>query len=289
MSIFTRAAAVLAVVAVVASCSAETEAPTVGATSVTTAPPAISSAPQTVSTSTAIEPPPADGLTTSFDELSLPGSYNVTVYGAQQPLSFGDFTGGAAWSTIKVPLSIAAVRQDPEAASSYMQQAITQSDNAAADAMWQQLGSGAEAAAKVQAILNEGGDTSTLVQPDQIYPPYSPYGQTVWTWEQAARFAYGLPCVPGSEDVLAQMRNVSQGWGLAQYGAPVKGGWGPDSADGLYLVRQIALVTNDAGATFGVSLAAKASDGSYESGAAMLTTLAGWVNDHRQEFPAGSC
>ena len=258
-----------------------------------TPPAAVGESPQALSSSPITTPvPPTDDLAASFAEATgaLVGSFNVTVVGAQQVRSFGEWAdGGAAWSTIKVPLSIAAMRQDPAAASSAMVQAITQSDNAAADQLWQQLGAGTEAAAAVQTVLADGGDTRTVVQADQIYPPYSPYGQTVWTWEQAARFTSALPCVAGAADVLAQMSDVSQQWGLAPHGAAVKGGWGPDAADGLYLVRQIALVTNDSGATFGVSLAAKSSDGSYDSGAAMLSTLGDWVYQHREEFPAGTC
>lgn len=74
--------------------------------------------------------------------------------------------------------------------------------------------------------------------------------------------------------MLEQMRVLggSQQWGLAPFSdIAAKGGWGPES-DGGYLIRQIALVSNSSG-TFGVSLAAKRVDGSFESGRAMLNGL----------------
>lgn len=256
----------------------------------------------TASTATAVvplvsPPPPAEtpapvDLQGTFDLLAeqLPeGAVGVTVAGGGQVLSFGTWTAGAAWSTIKVPLSIAALRVDAAAAESSMLQAITQSDNAAAEQLWQLLGGGETAAAAVQGVLFEAGDTSTVVQSEQVRPPYSPFGQTTWSQDQAARFASALPCVASAGPVLDQMHNIQSGyWGLATMnGAATKGGWGPE-ADGGYLVRQIAVVTNDAG-NFGVSLAAKPSDFSFETGTAMLDVLAGWIGEHLQEFPAGSC
>ena len=59
----------------------------------------------------------------------------------QVPWTWGDWQEGPAWSTVKVPLVIAAYRQ-AETAASYrqMKAAITESDNAAAESLWEQLG-----------------------------------------------------------------------------------------------------------------------------------------------------
>ena len=104
--------------------------------------------------------------------------------------------------------------------------------------------------------MGEGGDTEVIVQSQQVRPPYSPYGQTEWSNDQAAIFAFGLPCIGGAEPVVHQMRNLggSQRWGLASFAdLAAKGDWGPEP-DGGYLVRQFALVTNGSG-SFGISLA----------------------------------
>ena len=79
-----------------------------------------------------------------------------------------------------------------------MQQAISQSDNAAADQMWSMLGAPNAAAAAMDAVLREGKrHHSPSVQSQQVRPPYSPYGQTQWSKDQAAIFAFELPCIAG--------------------------------------------------------------------------------------------
>lgn len=280
----TRAAALFVAIGVTAACSSHVGGQAVSPTEV---PP-----PTTVAgTSLPPAPQPTAGFGASFDELAktLPaGEVGVTVTDGHQVLSFGTWTAGAAWSTIKVPLSIAAMRQDSAQARPAMVQAITQSDNAAADELWAMLGTPPLAANSVQQVLADGGDTSVVVESRQVRPPYSAYGQTTWSLPEAARFAFALPCVAAAGEVLDEMHHISQGWGLAAVdGAAVKGGWGPE-ADGGYLVRQIALIDNDTGA-FGVSVAAKPTNGSFDTGTAMLDGLAGWVEENRQQFPAGSC
>lgn len=279
----------------VAGCATPEAGQAVSATSEvapTPTPPTVTESHELVSTSVPTSPGPEIDLQTSFAQLTSvysADSIGVAVTGGQQTLLFGGWTSGAAWSTIKVPLSIAAMRADPDAARSSMVQAITQSDNAAAEQLWYQLGDAAAAANAVQGILAEGGNPTVLVQSQQVYPPYSPYGQTMWPLDQAAVFASNLPCLagrdPASQAVLDQMYAVGQAWGMAQFGNAAKGGWGPDES-GYYLVRQLAVVSNDTG-TFGVSLAAKPSDGSFDTGVAMLDALASWVNDNRQQFPTG--
>ena len=158
-------------------------------------------------------------LTTSFDEMAstLPaGEVGIALFNGQQVTQYGSWTSGAAWSTIKVPLSIAALTANQSAAEPLMQQVISQSDNAAADQMWSMLGAPNAAAAAMDAVLREGKDTTSIVQSQQVRPPYSPYGQTQWSKDQVAIFAFELPCVAGTAPVLEQMRNLggNQQWGL---------------------------------------------------------------------------
>lgn len=290
-----RAAAALMTAATVA-CSAPQaaqESPKVATSAeLTSSAVQLAPAPETMSTPLPAAPVPGEALVAGFDELAagLPGQVGVTITGAGQTLTFGTWPGGSAWSTIKVPLSIAAMRADPDTARPLMQSAITQSDNDAAESMWQLLGAGTTAASAVHTVLAEGGNPGVVVQSEQVYPPYSPFGQTQWSQSDAAQFAYALPCIADSGEVLEQMANVAQQWGLAGYtGVQSKGGWGPEASDGGYLVRQIAVVTNESGVHFGVSLAAKPSDGGFATGTSMLSSLGAWVNEHRLEFPTGAC
>lgn len=272
--------------AVVASKASNVEAGPVPRISVTQVPPPTPGLETTT-------PQSSNDLAASFDDAVTampPGEVGVAIYDGHQIATFGTWMSGAAWSTIKVPLAIAALRIDPAALLPTMQQAISNSDNAAAEQMWISLGDPHAAAQTVDEVLREGGDSTATVQPNQIYPPYSPYGQTDWSTEQSAIFTFGLPCIAGAEPVLDQMQYLggNQQWGMAPYaGVAAKGGWGPDP-DGRYLVRQIALVTNNFG-NFGISLAAKPADGSFESGQAMLDHLGAWIEQHRDAISGGHC
>lgn len=238
-------------------------------------------------------PPDVGQLTASFENVvaALPaGDVGVAIFDGQNNTHYGTWNVGAAWSTIKVPLAIAALRLDPASTQTSMQQAIAQSDNAAADYLWSTLGDPNTAAAAVDAVLRDGGDLTTRVQSQQVHPPYSPYGQTDWSTDQAAIFAFQLPCLTGAAPVLEQMRNLggNQQWGLTRFGdVAAKGGWGPEY-DGGYLVRQIAFVTNSSGG-FGVSLAAKPSDGSFETGKIMLDQIGTWIDLQRNLITGGHC
>jgi hypothetical protein len=237
--------------------------------------------------------PPGNPLEASFVELiaTLPaGEVGIAVSGGQQSRSFGSWWSGTVWSTIKVPLAIAAIRKNSQAAQPLMAKAIAESDNAAAERLWAMLGSPPEAAQAVQTVLIAGGDSSTSVQSQRVRPQFTAFGQTDWPQQQQARFAYALPCLGAASPVIDQMRHLDaeQQWGLATADdVAEKGGWGPDP-DGRYLVRQLAVVTNQSG-TSGVALAAKPADGRFETGAAMITRLGVWVLEHRGELPAGRC
>lgn len=252
-------------------------------------PPSSSAGPQSTPASVTA-PPPA--LEASFADLraGLPaGAIGLAIVADGAERRFGDWSGGAAWSTIKVAISIAALRVDAATAAPLVTRAITVSDNDAAMALWQLLGDPPDAGAQVHAVLAEGASADTVVQTRQVYPPYSPFGQTQWAQTDAARFAYTLPCVPDAESVLERMRHISaaQQWGLAGPDTPTKGGWGPDR-DGGYLVRQLALL-DTAGGTIGVALAADPDDGSFATGVAMLDALGDWVRTHRDAWPGGHC
>ena len=100
-------------------------------------------------------------LANSFQELSngLAATVGVAVASVTGvPISLGSWSTGVAWSTIKVPLAVAALRADV-ARSDQLNAVITRSDNAAAEELWSQLGDGA--AQLVQSVMREAGDTAS--------------------------------------------------------------------------------------------------------------------------------
>ncbi|AEX41532.1 putative secreted protein [Corynebacterium diphtheriae 31A] len=70
----------------------------------------------------------------------LGGAVGIAIAGPEGVLTAGTQAGVPAWSTIKVPISIAALRANP-GNDVLMRQAITVSDNDAARALWDSLGS----------------------------------------------------------------------------------------------------------------------------------------------------
>ncbi|MBX7135051.1 MAG: class A beta-lactamase-related serine hydrolase [Fimbriimonadaceae bacterium] len=207
------------------------------------------------------------------------------------PIVLGQLTGGPAWSTMKVPLVYAALREsDPQAVTESMIAAITESDNSAAESIWDGLGDPDTAASKVQSILRATGDDHTQVQSRRIRTEYTAFGQTEWQLADQADFMARASCQVGSEEVLQLMTQVvaDQRWGLGQISdGPFKGGWGP-SPSGKYLVRQIGLLTTDRGVT-AIAVAAQPASGSFQDGTHDLTALAHWLYDHKGELPAGRC
>lgn len=210
--------------------------------------------------------------------------------------------GPVAWSTSKIPVAVAALRAAADGSSTVdaatvqdnVTAAVTASDNAAAQALWDSLGDPETAGRKVTAVLREGGDTATTVQTRVTRPGLTSFGQTVWTAENQVRFATKLACLPGADPVLAAMGQITAGqdYGLGRIdGARFKGGWGPDTT-GAYQVRQFGLVPGADGTLVPVAVETVAADGSYDSGAAALdeivTALAGTLAGVHGITP-GSC
>ncbi len=219
-------------------------------------------------------------LETSFHQLSqtVPATIGIAVAAVDgtSVTSLGTWSTGVAWSTIKVPLAIAALRVDPSSRD-LAAKTITQSDNAAAEELWSRLGDPTEAAQKVQAVIEDAGDPTTVVESRRVRPGYTAFGQTQWSLARQAQFAARLVGIPDAFDVVDLMRNLtaSQCWGLAAKGVAAKGGWGP-GAHGEYLVRQFAIVPTESG-HMGVGLAAEAHDGRFETGVDVVDKLTDWL------------
>jgi hypothetical protein len=194
---------------------------------------------------------------------------------------------------VKVPLVVAALRAgvaDP----ALMSRAITASDNQAAESLWGALGSGTTAAARVQAVLADAGDTGTTVNAVRTRPGFTPFGQTQWSLVAQQRFIADLPCIDRADTALRLMRSIEsdQRWGLASTSLPAafKGGWGPDTA-GRYLVRQMGLLTMRDGRLLALSIAVVPASASFSSGTEDLTRLTKWATAHiaPRDIPATKC
>lgn len=204
----------------------------------------------------------------------------------------GGGTDDQAWSTIKVPLVIAALRQQGNSAdiTAEMRAAVTESDNGAAESIWARLGDPATAAVKVQDVLRNYGDQRTDVQSRKIRPEFTAFGQTRWSLKEQLRFLSGAYCDPANEAVFELMGTIedAQKWGLGKLpGAQFKGGWGPDPA-GDYLVRQIGVIATPTGRT-AVAVAINPASGTLDDGIQALNTVAQWLSDHDDYLPAGTC
>ncbi|WP_322857576.1 hypothetical protein [Mycobacterium shigaense] len=216
-------------------------------------------------------------LEASFEQLSasVPAEVGIAIVRPDRAFSLGRWCSGVAWSTIKVPLTIAALRIDWPRAKDLAVKTITESDNPASEQLWAGLGDPSDAARIVQGVIAEAGDDATVVESRRLRRGYTAFGQTQWTLERQARFAAELPTIPGATEVVDLMGNLTaeHRWGLAAKGFAAKGGWGP-GVDNGYLVRQFGIVETQSG-QWGVALAAQAEG--LEAGVDVLNALADWI------------
>jgi serine/threonine protein kinase len=215
----------------------------------------------------------------------------ITAVGSgASPSTLGDWQTGPAWSTIDVPLAIAALRQEnPPQVTAAMKAAITESDTAAAESIWESLGDPITAARKVEDVLKEAGDVTT-VQSQKVRPEFTAFGQTDWPLIEQARFLAFAVCDNQNEPIFSLMGQVEAGqrWGMGTIpDAQIKGGWGP-SPSGSYLVRQIGILSTSTG-MIAVAMAAAPASGSFADGTHDLTEVANWLTAHIAALPAGHC
>ena len=200
-------------------------------------------------------------------------------HGGRATVAVGSFTAGdnrpePAFSTMKVPLAIAALRQSqafyPDA-----EAAVTRSDNPAAHRMFGQV-----PAASYEGVIREAGARTTTPAGYQM--------GTMWTTSDQAQFASGLRCVAGHEPVLDMMGRIVdyQHWGLGRIGgARFKGGW--NHYEGGHLARQFGLIPGPNG-DIAVAITAHSPKG-YEGSFAMLNELADGLSAMRGDLPTSRC
>lgn len=239
-------------------------------------------------------PASAEPLQASFAQLAntIPATVGIAYapVGQNGVNTLGNLQNGVAWSTIKVPLAIAAIHANRPNAQDLAARAVTASDNDAAEKLWSELGPAPQAAQQVQAVLRAGGDAGTAVESRRLRPEFSAFGQTQWPLARQAVFAAHLPCMAVAAPVVSLMRNTvpDQRWGLATIdGSPTKGGWGPGPGGG-YLVRQFGIVGTPAG-QLAVALAAQPNNGSFDAGVAALNQMTQWLSANAAALPGGRC
>ena len=138
-------------------------------------------------------PPIASSLAADFAEFetklhAVAGIALSPVGQGQTPMTLGNWQSGPAWSTIKVPLIIAALReQNPPRVTEAMTAAITESDDAAAESIWASPGDPVAAAHKVDDVLRQNGDPTT-VQSKKVRPEFTAFGQTDWSLTHQVQF-----------------------------------------------------------------------------------------------------
>jgi len=184
-----------------------------------------------------------------------------------------------AWSTVKVPVALAAVQksledspgdsaedspEDSDGAdlAEDLRLALGMSDNDAALRLWQTLGTDEQSSAAVDAVFREAGDP-TDAEGDRGREDYGGFGDVHWSLDNQVIFSNRLACLDGSAPVLDQMGQVvpehRRGLGLLP-GARFKGGWGGEP-DGNYLLREFGLV-GERGSQVPLAVAVLSRDGS---------------------------
>ena len=189
-------------------------------------------------------------------------------------------SGGAlpAWSTIKVPIALAAWEHcaDKNFVLNQTTAAIEWSDNDAAYALWRCLGSDAEASQIVGEEIAKSG-VSVHVEPA--------FGTTVWPVPAQARYALHLASVPDDNPVISEMSKIypEHSYGLGTIAdVPFKGGWS-DDADASYHARQLGFFTVD-GVDYGVAIAARSLLGSAQDCQAALSEIAALLADSSEQL-----
>ena len=207
----------------------------------------------------------------------------VALFDGSEMTQSGSLYALPAWSTIKVPIAVAAMRANPGLEAD-ARAAVSASDNAAAQRLYDAVGPGA-----VDAVLEDAG-LAAHVNTEPLRPEFSAFGQTQLGVADEAALANTVACVEGADPVLQFMGQIdpSQAYGLGVAGALFKGGWGPDPA-GAYQVRQFGLVPRGDGTWAPVALTALPADGTYETGQEMLTAAAETLAADPAQLPAAAC
>ncbi|OEY07585.1 hypothetical protein A0K93_06020 [Corynebacterium sp. BCW_4722] len=184
----------------------------------------------------------------------------IALYDGLTVTQAGSLSWLPAWSTMKVPIAMAAAEHceayDDDTIEQLTTAAIEWSDNDAARALWDCMGTDDEASALVAAEVAKAG-TRVAVR--------GAFGTTRWSFAGQARYAHYLSQVDEDNAVVAAMHHIAedQAYGLGHIkGVPFKGGWSDFEPDGSWHTRQFGWLELD-GVRYGVAVGARSEAGSY--------------------------
>ncbi|MCS5480835.1 hypothetical protein NYP18_14415 [Corynebacterium sp. YIM 101645] len=178
-----------------------------------------------------------------------------------------------AWSTIKVPVALAADARGL-AEEELVQASISQSDN--------------DAAYLLSLLIDNDHDGLPHVPELAEWP-----GETEWSLSEQAQFAAGLPCTDTVGTTYGAMGEIVdwQQVGLSQIpGARFKAGWGQDT-DTVYTLRQLGTAPVDTGVV-GLAVITHPDDGTHATAEEILDEVGLGLReliDARSISPAVSC
>ena len=171
----------------------------------------------------------------------------VAISAGDVTIAVGDKGKGPVWSTIKVPIAIAALKDGAD--KSLVDLAIKESDNDAAYSLWSQVqwheGSADKA---VEELLEDYGSHADIHD--------TAFGYSTWSLKDQAVFGAELPCIEEAGYVHKVLKDIVswQKIGLSkEKRTRAKSGWGLDEDDNEYTYRQFG-VHEVAGKRVGVAL-----------------------------------
>lgn len=228
-----------------------------------------------------------EGLVASF-----PDDAQVSVVAADGGVvTVGEVPESTAWSTIKVPIVIEALREGGDDLDEQAELAITESDNDAASALFGMLGGGYQASTKVDNLLREADDTTTLTLPNAALGGDTGFGMTQWSSADQARFAAWMAC--SDEDAVQHVYRLmsdlvdSQAVGIETVdGGHAKSGWGTNEHTDVSTMRQMGTIDTDAGL---VAMSIIITGDRLEEVTDEIDVLGDWLVEHAAELPRVQC
>jgi len=171
----------------------------------------------------------------------------VAISAGDDTIAAGDKGEGPVWSTIKVPIAIAALKDGAD--KSLVDLAIKESDNDAAYSLWSQVqwyeGSADKA---VRDLLDDHGSHADIHD--------TAFGYSKWPLKDQAVFGAQLPCIEEADYVHKVLKDIVswQKVGLSkEKQTRAKSGWGLDDEENEYTYRQFG-VHEVAGKRVGIAL-----------------------------------
>lgn len=159
----------------------------------------------------------------------------VAISAGNDTIAVGDKGKGPVWSTIKVPIAIAALKDGAD--KSLVDLAIKESDNDAAYSLWSQVqwheGSADKA---VEELLEDYGSHADIHD--------TAFGYSTWSLKDQAVFGAELPCIEEADYVHKVLKDIVswQKIGLSkEERTRAKSGWGLDEDENEYTYRQFGV------------------------------------------------